>query len=191
MNATPYARLPESRLTLHRSRITAYRKHCAQTLTGKILDCGGGLGDYLPYLRGDVYSLDVDFEILSLLDHDGKIVASAEELPFADDSFDGVWACAMAQYVQLEPFVDETIRVTKQGGHIWILVPNGNSPWDAMKTLFGMKGWWAQKGIRTQYTVDDLNRFGLVHGEVQFLPFESMLRQFPKIGHTLMLKIVA
>jgi ubiquinone/menaquinone biosynthesis C-methylase UbiE len=177
-------------LGLHRSKLTRYRKRRALALRGHILDCGGGLGDYLPYLHGSVVILDKELQILRGLSHQRRLVGDAEVLPFRDNSFDHVWACAIAQYVHLDKFVSEARRVTRSGGHILVLVPNGKSPWDRLKKVLGMATWWDQKGILTHYTVDDLRRYGKVLGEIQFLPLERLFRNAPRMGHTLMLDIV-
>lgn len=181
--------LSRSKASLHRSRVTRYRKNCALELGGRILDCGGGLGAYLPYLRGDVTVLDIDPQVLGALNHCKKVLGDCEALPFSDDSFDNVWACAVAQYLRLDVFVREAIRVTKSEGHVLILVPNGRSPWDRVKRLLKMKTWWDQKGIVRQYTVDDLRTHGHVTGEIRFLPLEFLLRHVPALGHTLMLEV--
>jgi SAM-dependent methyltransferase len=182
--------ISESELTLFRSLVTRYRKKCAQTLHGLILDCGGGIGDYLPYLKGDVVSLDKEVDILRMLDHSEKVASDAEKLPFQDSVFDGVWACAVVQYVHLDVFIREAMRVTKAGGRILILVPNRGSIWDRVKKLLGMKTWWDQESIVKHYSVDELKQFGKVTGEIRFLPFESLFRPFPRLGHTLMLEVV-
>jgi len=160
------------KLAPYRSRVTPYRKKCAMRLRGRVLDCGGGVGAYLPYLDGDV-----------------TVLGDCENMPFPDNAFDNVWACAMAQFVRLDVFIREAIRVTRPGGHVMVLVPNARSPWDRIKRLFGMGTWWDQKGIVTQYSVDDLRRYGRVTGEVQFLPFEALFRHLPRLGHTLMLDV--
>jgi ubiquinone/menaquinone biosynthesis C-methylase UbiE len=159
------------------------------TLQGRVLDCGGGVGNYLPYLNEDVITLDIEVEALQMLHHAKKVVADAQAFPFPDDTFDGVWACAMAQFVHLDVFIRETARVTKAGGHVLVLVPNGKSPWDRIKKLLGMETWWDQRDIVKHYSVDELSKYGKVTGEVQFLPFEGLLRHFPRLGHTLMLDI--
>lgn len=176
--------------SLHRSELSKYRVECAGEMTGNVLDVGGGLGSYLPYFRADhVTVLDNDEETLSLLDHDDKVVADACKLPFRDDSFDNVWACAVCQYFDIDEFIIEAKRVTKQGGYIYILVPNATSPWDKIKKFLGMKTWADQEGIYKQYTADELMRYGTVTGEIRFLLFERLFRNNVKIAHTLMLKI--
>lgn len=177
------------RATLHRSLVTRYRAAAARTLTGRILDCGGGLGEYLPYLGGSTVVLDRAIGPLRILVTECRVGGDAERLPFRDDSFDNAWCCAVAQYLHLPTFVRELVRVTRDGGRILILVPNGKSPWDRLKRLLGLRSWWDQEGIVTQYSVKDLARFGRVTGEVQFLPLEGLLRHWPRLGHTLMLEV--
>lgn len=175
---------------LHRSNLTKYRIRCAAKLRGTILDCGGGIGSYLPFFRGNVVVVDKNQQALELLDHHSKVLADAEALPFVDNSFDCVWACAVCQYLHLDKFVSEALRVTRVGGRILILVPNANSIWDLFKKLIGMETWWDQKEIVKQYSVKELKQYGTVTGEIQFFPLEKLLRNCPYLGHTLMLEII-
>jgi len=177
------------KLSLHRSRVTNYRRETALSLQGRILDCGSGIGNYLPYLRGDVVCLDRNFNAIQMLDYSKTVNSDATILPFAEDSFDAVWACAVVQYTYLDKFIEEAVRVTKSNGRVFILVPNGKSLWDFFKKVFGMSTWWEQEGIVTQYSIYDLEKYGKITGEVQFLPFENIFRQIPLLGHTLMLEI--
>lgn len=176
--------------SLHSSLVSCYRVECARTMNGRVLDCGGGLGCYLPYFGSDdVIVVDISLPALRELSHFGKICANGLHLPFAERSFDSVWACAVAQYMPLQPFVREVMRVTKPGGRILILVPNGKSPWDWLKKRLGMEGWWDQAHIVNQYSPDDLKPYGKVSGEIRFLWGERLLRNIPRLGHTLMLEI--
>jgi len=131
----------------------------------------------------------IQIDTLQMVQHPRRIVGDAEHLPFSENSFDSVWACAVAQYVHLDTFVSEVTRVTRPGGRALILVPNAKSPWDIIKKMFGMETWWDQKGIVKHYTVEDIRRYGRVTGEIQFLPAERYLRHLPILGHTLMLDI--
>lgn len=176
--------------SLHKSELSRYRVECAGYMTGCVLDVGGGLGSYLPYFNAEhVTILDNDKETLDRLQHDDKVFADATELPFKDNSFDNVWACAVCQYFDIDKFIGEAKRVTKEGGYIYILVPNAKSPWDKVKRLLGMRTWEEQEGIYRQYTVDELMRYGDVTGEIKFLPFERLWRKNLKMAHTLMLKV--
>jgi SAM-dependent methyltransferase len=176
-------------LSGYRSKVTPYRVECAQKLRGLILDCGGGLGDYLPFFNAKVILLDRKIEPLRIVNHKNRVNADAEFLPFGDRTFDSVWACAVVQYVHLDPFIREVKRLAKPGGRIFILVPNERSPWDRIKKYLGLETWLQQKEIIKHYTVEDLKIYGRVTGEIQFLPFERFLRNLPHLGHTLMLEI--
>jgi len=181
--------MTEIKESLHRSKLTNYRKQCASRLNGLVLDCGGGLGGYIPFFHGQVVVLDINLEVLERLSHPAKVMADAANLPFADNCFDAVWACAICQYLELERFICEALRVTRPAGEIWILVPNASSPWDRIKKLLKMQTWREQEGIIKQYMVDDLKKYGKVTGEIQFIPFEFLFRRWPRLGHTLMLQI--
>lgn len=176
-------------LSLFRSTLTKYRIETAKSMSGNILDCGSGIGDYLPFFNGKVVSFDIRIPPLTLNPNPEKVVGNAEFLPFPDNAFDCTWSCAVAQYLRLNKFMSEAIRVTKDGGRILILVPNGKSVWDKIKRIFGLKSWWQQEGIVTQYSVLDLRNYGTITGEIQFLPFEYLFRNFPNLGHCLMLEV--
>ena len=176
--------------SLHRSEITRYRVECARKMTGRVLDVGGGLGAYLPFFNAShVTVLDVDRETLDKLEHDDKVVADATQMPFDDDSYDNIWACAVCQYFDFDKFMKEAKRVCVHGGKILVLVPNKKSPWDKIKSIVGMGTWKDLEGLHKLQTVDDLQKYGKVTGEIKFLPFESWLRAFPRLGHTIMLEV--
>ena len=171
-----------------RSKVTKYRVKCARKLYGKILDIGAGEGDYTSNLNGDVVSLDPDFECLK--DVQGlKVTASAVHLPFRDNTFDGIWSCAVLEHVEIN-FIPEAVRITKPGGTIYILTPNRNSPWDPVKRLFGYGDWWSNEGHVRLYSIGELRKFGKVWGEVWWAPgLDQISRIFPFFGHTLMLRV--
>lgn len=123
--------------SLHRSLLSPYRIACARQLRGRILDVGGGLGDYLPYFNGEVVLADVNHEALRQAPLEARVQASGEHLPFHDSSFDAAWPAPFAQYLDLTRFVAELKRVTRNGGCIMLLVPNARSPWDGLKRLLG------------------------------------------------------
>lgn len=177
--------------SLHKSDISKYRIECAKKMTGRVLDVGGGLGAYLPYFNAThVTVLDVDEETLERLDYDDKVVADATNMPFENDSYDNIWACAVCQYFDIDKFIKEAMRICVRGGYIYILVPNASSPWDKIKKIFKMKTWSDQEGVFRQYTLEDLRNYGKVYGEIRFLPFEKIFRNAPRLGHTLMLEII-
>jgi SAM-dependent methyltransferase len=170
------------------AKITKYRIRCARKLNGRILDIGAGEGGYTHKLGADVVSLDLDYENLKNISGN-KVLASADHLPFPDDTFDGVWSCAVLEHVEIN-FIPETIRVTKPGGTIYILTPNRHSFYDPLKRLLGYGDWWSNEGHVRLYSVKELSSWGKVWGEVWWAPgLDQLARIMPALGHTLMLRI--
>jgi len=170
------------------AKITQYRIRCARKLQGNILDIGAGEGGYTNYLGANVVSLDLDLENLKNIPGK-KVLASALHLPFPDNTFDGVWSCAVLEHVETN-FIPEAIRVTKQGGTLFILTPNRHSPYDPLKKLCGLGDWWSNEGHVRLYSVRELRAFGKVCGEVWWAPvLDQLSRILPSLGHTLMLRI--
>lgn len=171
-----------------RSKVTKFRIKCAQRLRGRILDIGAGEGDYTACLGDQVISLDPDVENLRRIPGK-KIVGSAVDLPFLDDTFDGVWSCAVLEHVAIN-YIPEAIRVTKPNGVIFILTPNRNSPYDPVKRILGYGDWWSPEGHVRLYSIDELKIYGKVWGEVWWIPgIDQISRYFSFLGHTLMLRI--
>lgn len=82
---------------------------------GIILDCGAGR-------RPTYYSNVINYEIV---DYDTTdIIGVGEELPFKDNSFDGVISVAVLEHVR-DPFscAAEIIRVLRPGGRLFCAVP--------------------------------------------------------------------
>lgn len=178
---------------LHKTEITKYRVECAGKMTGRVLDAGGGLGSYLPYFNSDdVIVLDSDEETLDNLKYKNKVLGDAVRTPFGESNFDCIWACAVAEYLDctLDEFVSELKRICVPGGRIIILVPNGKSPWDIIKRVFGMNTWGDLENVKWLFSVDDLKKYGRVTGEIRFLPFERLFRKHPRLCHTLILEII-
>lgn len=178
---------------LHKTEITKYRIECANKMSGRVLDVGGGLGCYLPYFASDdVTILDADKETLDRLNYENKVLGDAAKTPFDDHAFDCIWACAVAEYLDcsLDEFISEMKRICVPGGYIVMLVPNGKSPWDRIKNAIGLPTWGDLENVKWLFNVDDLEKYGKVTGEIRFLPFERLLRKHPRLGHTLILEIV-
>lgn len=177
----------------YKSELTPYRIECARKMTGKILDVGGGIGCYLPFFTGEATVIDISEEALEHLDYDKKIVADAMNLPFEDNYFDSIWCCAVAQYFGkdgFDKFLNEAKRVGKNNAKIMILVPNRKSVWEPFKHMLGISTWSQQKFAKHQFNVKELKAYGKVKGEIRFLPFESIFRNIPFLGNTLMLEII-
>lgn len=171
------------------SKVTKFRTKCAQRLNGLILDIGAGEGDYTPYLRSNVVSLDLDIDNLKTIPGK-KVVGSATNLSFPNNTFDGIWSCAVLEHIEIN-YIPEAIRVTKPNGVIFILTPNRNSPYDPLKRFFGFGDWWSNEGHVRLYSAHELERYGKVWGEVWWAPgLDQIARIFKLLGHTLMLRII-
>ncbi len=172
----------------HMTEISNFRKSLAKEMRGDVLDVGGGLGIYLPYFGGETTVMDISQEALNRLDYPKKVIGDAIDMPFPDESFDSVFAMAVCQYFDLSVFVSQVKRVLRKGGRCTILVPNGKSPWDKVKKVFGLRTWDQQEGIFKQYCANDLKKYGKVYGEIRFLLWDGFARNHPNIGHCLILK---
>jgi len=118
----------------------SYRLHEYGAFAGKkVLDVGSGNGYVLSrYARegADVYGVDLTptavelcrrrFELMNL---DGTFtVASAEALPFADETFDCVCSMGVVHHTpDTEKALDEIYRVLKPGGRLVLMVYHRNS----------------------------------------------------------------
>jgi SAM-dependent methyltransferase len=77
---------------------------------GLVLDIGAGLRENLPHV--------IQLDALAYPNTD--VVADAEALPFADESFDGVVACNLLEHVNVPAnVIREMRRVCKVGGQIY------------------------------------------------------------------------
>ena len=171
-----------------RSRL---RVTLAGQLRGRILDCGSGEDLFGPYLRrngNDVVSLDLDEKEVRRTPGQ-RVVGSCAEIPFADDTFDAVWSCAIIEHVR-EDTVPEMIRVTRPGGRVIAITPNHHSPLDSMKRVLGLYTWDSTPGHVRLYHLKELEFYGQVTGETLVLPFMGwFFRRFPRLAHVWILDI--
>ena len=152
-----------------------------------ILDCGCGRGFYLKMIRTvsncRLYGLELESEILAKANrnvgHLPRITitqASIYEMPYHDNSFDGVILSEVMEHIDDDVLgLHEILRVLKPGGVLAITVPNANYPfwWDpinkTLETLFNrpirkgpLAGIWANH-VRL-YTRDQLRQAALDAG---------------------------
>jgi len=156
-------------------------------MEGLVLDCGTGDNIFAPYLGGDkIIHLDVDMTDLRKIPG-LRVVASAAAVPFKDDAFDSLWACAGVEHVK-EDTIPEFQRVVKRDGQIAVLTPNRYSPADFLRRLLGLPYWWKCEGHVRLYSLRELRKYGAVYGEIWQLPFiDKLVRRLPPLGDTLML----
>ena len=173
------------------SKRTRLRLALAGQLRGKILDCGSGDDLFGPILRrpgNDVISLDVDEQALRKIPGP-YVVASCTDIPFPDDTFDAVWACAIIEHVR-EETLPEMIRVTRPGGRVIAITPNRYSPFDCVKRLMGMPTWTDPPSHVRMYDARELRGYGPVHGETWFVPLMGwFFWRVPELAHVLIADI--
>lgn len=174
-----------------RSIRSGCRARLAGELYGRILDCGSGEDLFGPLLRrsgNEVISLDPDIKALRRT-AGRRVAGSCAALPFADDTFTAVWACAVIEHVA-EDTLPEMIRVTQPGGRIIAVTPNPHSPFDQMKRVTGLMTWDTTPGHVRLYHLEDLEAYGPVHGELMWLPFlERFFWRRPRMGHVFILDV--
>jgi SAM-dependent methyltransferase len=101
-----------------------------------ILDAGCGLGLYVQRFRdfsADVHGIDVDPARVAKASKTLPNIrqASAEELPYPDDTFDLVFSHEVLEHVPDDRrAVAEACRVLKPGGHLVIFCPNRWYPFE-------------------------------------------------------------
>lgn len=100
-------------------REQAWRRAGAAHLPpGRVLDLGSGTGAALPVFDDrEVVALDPVPEMLGLSPIGRRVVAVGERLPFADDSFDGVFSAYVFRNLTSVPdTLAEVARVLRPGG---------------------------------------------------------------------------
>ena len=116
----------------NRSRFSfAFRdKLFIQSLThyfsGRVLDIGCGIGEFLEAYKGEVVGVDINPLLVQYCQNIGYpgAVAGAYGLPFANDSFDGVLIYHVLEHLpDVETAVSEALRVLKPGGTLVFAVP--------------------------------------------------------------------
>ncbi len=104
-------------------------------LSGAILDVGCGPVSWLWKINAKPVGLDISFSYSKAYHKTGEtaVTGSATKLPFADNSFDGVWSIGVLHHLP-EPearlMILEMHRVCKPGGYVAIfdaVLPR--SPW--------------------------------------------------------------
>ena len=94
------------------------RTAIAHLPSGRVLDLGAGTGAANPDLGDrEIVALDPAPEMLSLNPETMRVVAHGEHLPFADDSFDGVFSAYVFRNLTSVPdTLGEIHRVLRPGG---------------------------------------------------------------------------
>jgi ubiquinone/menaquinone biosynthesis C-methylase UbiE len=109
---------------------------------GKVIECGCGTGRILLHLakKGlDCTGVDVAKGMLNILKNNAKSnnlnvelkEGAIENVPFKDDSFDGVFSIHVLMHLpdSINSAVKEMYRLAKPGSKIIFDLPNADSPW--------------------------------------------------------------
>lgn len=105
-------------------RDQAWRRTAIDRLpAGRLLDLGAGTGAANPgFGDRDVVAVDPAPEMLALNDAGQRVVATGEQLPFADDSFDAVFSAYVFRNLDsVEQTLSEIHRVLRPGGKAGIV----------------------------------------------------------------------
>ena len=108
------------------------------------LGCGPGTFDYSTFPQLEIHALDqrIDEKVKSFPSHVRFKVGVASAIPERDSSFDVVVANFVFEHVpEAAGALREIDRVTRDGGHVWISMPNAGSFEDQLyRNLFAGGG---------------------------------------------------
>lgn len=160
-----------------------YRKYylypkLARKLTGKVLDYGCGIGDFVQF-RANTIGVDINSHNVDYCRQRGLDAGLIKDshIPSDDDSFDGVMLDNVLEHIPgeaVDSVIEEIKRVLKTGGTLVVGVP-------------GLKGYESDPDHKVYYSEESLVALFLRHGfesrEVFLMPlaskkFEHILRQF-------------
>ena len=102
----------------------SWREKAANNLIGtSVLDLGSGTGAAFDQLLNyETTAIDPDKKMLELNTFEDKVLGSAENLPFEDNSFDNVFCCFVWRNVSdTNKALEEVYRVLRPGGKFILL----------------------------------------------------------------------
>ncbi len=118
----------------------------------KVLDVGCGEGVWLEQFakyagNQNVFGSDIDKESLQMVSNEfpkqNLKLCPAEELDFADDSFDVVFSNEVLEHVKSDrKSLEEMVRVVKRGGKIIFFTPNRGWPFEQHGMFRNGKYYW-------------------------------------------------
>lgn len=143
-----------SRLGLWYRRYYLYPR-LSRMLTGRVLDFGCGIGDFLNF-RPDTVGVDINAETVEFCRAAGRDARLIENgrIPWADASFDGVIMDNVLEHIpeeRADAVVDEVLRVLVDSGTVLIGVP-------------GQKGYASDSDHKRFYRESDLQQLMSRHG---------------------------
>jgi SAM-dependent methyltransferase len=136
----------------------------------RVLDYGSGEGTYLRYFhdRGvDIYGAEITDTLVAAARKRGlnvKKVDSFDAIPFSDAEFEVVYLMQVFEHLR-DPrsFMKELSRILKQGGALYLAVPNAASAWRRVFGLNWVSGYFAPFHL-AHYTEAALARLGSESG---------------------------
>ena len=144
--------------TLSMWRAWEYAAYQKYRLKGRVLDLGCGDGRYFKLLwpkAKDVVGIDMESSVAQLARKSGVYtevhVAAAQDLPFADASFDAVFAnCSLEHMDNLDQVLSGAFRCLKSGGSLLCSVVTDNFVnWSVLPKLLIAAG-YAETAEKTQ-----------------------------------------
>ncbi|MCX7696305.1 MAG: class I SAM-dependent methyltransferase [Bacteroidales bacterium] len=157
-------------------------------LKGNVMDFGCGISPYRPYISCNKY-YRVDFEVTFQFEDDRKdeiIFYNGNEVPFANNSLDGILATEVLEHVpEVELIIKEFYRILKPGGYVLISIPfawgEHNIPYDFRRlTSFGLRYIFEKNGFKvlqlektsnTIHTITQLITSEIRHQRLPGIPF--------------------
>lgn len=95
---------------------------------------------------------------------DVRAVISPDEIPFGDDQFDIVYLMQVFEHFRApHQLMKELARVTKEGGQLYLSVPNSRSIWRRVFGADWVSGWFAPFHL-FHYEEESLSGLAKLHG---------------------------
>lgn len=178
----------------------------------RFLDNGCGIGLYVQRLEQDVEQvIGLEYDHGQALEaiqvSDSILRAAGEQLPFPDDSFDGMLSHEVIEHVQDDQLaISEMVRVLQPGGRLVLFCPNRGYPVETHgvywrgKYIFGNIPLvnWLPRSIRDRlaphvrvYSSRDLKRLfrnlpiHVVRRTIIFGAYDNIIHRRPRLGRLL------
>ena len=113
---------------------------------GKLLDIGGGKGEFSKHLKHDIYLLDISEKCVAEAKKGGiraKVHDASKKLPYPGESFDYVFAGEVIEHlIDTDFFLSDCYRVLKPNGTLVLTTPNLGSIGNIGLLFFGKQPSW-------------------------------------------------
>lgn len=135
-----------------------------------VLDIGAGTGKLI--FGKDVFSLDISLKMAQLCKkrENFSVCGDGELLPFKDESFKAVFSNFSLQWTDIKRVLNETCRILKDGGKLFLSVPVRGS----LKTVF--RAWERASGSVPLFQFpDEKEVFNAARERFEIVMFERLL----------------